>query len=861
MLATLFWLLLFVGSALALAYRRENLGRATLIMGGLLLVYTLFGRGGGFWLLLLWLLFLGLLLLNVEDFRCKVVSRRLLTIYRQMLPPMSDTEREALEAGTVWWEGDLFSGAPDWEKLHQQPAPRLTREEQAFLDGPTETLCRMLDDWQITHELADMPPEVWAYIRQEKFFAMIIPRRYGGLEFSALAQSCVLRKLASRSLVAASTVGVPNSLGPGELLLHYGTEAQKDYYLPRLAAGDEIPCFALTSPRVGSDATAITDTGVVCRGLYEGQEIIGIRLNWDKRYITLAPIATVLGLAFKLYDPEHLMGNRDAYGITAALVPTHLPGVKIGRRHFPLNIPFQNGPTQGEDVFVPLDAIIGGPERAGEGWKMLVEQLSVGRGITLPSNAVGSGKAAVYASGAYARIRRQFGLPVGKFHGVGEVLARMAGRTYIMTAAADVTIGAIDAGEKPAVPAAILKYHNTEMGRAIANDAMDVQGGKGIMLGPKNYLGRHYQGMPIAITVEGANILTRGLIIFGQGAIRCHPYVLEEMEAAGIEGEAGVRAFDRALFGHIGYAVGNAARSLVMALTQARYVVAPTRDETRRYYQHISRYSASFALAADVAMLTLGGALKRKELLSARLGDVLSAIYLASMVLKHHVNQGSPEEDLPLVEWACRSLLYDAQEQLHGLLRNLPNRWVSALLRLFVFPRGRTYSAPSDELGQQIVELVMRPSESRERLCQGIYSTVEPNNPLGLLQEALELTERVKPLERKVFNARRAGRLESGDTPSQIREAEQLGILTAAEAEQLRAFDAKVMALIDVDDFTAEALAAVTGAAPTPAGKAPVKKRVTKKQAGKKPVSKKKATRKKTAKKVVPDKGEPGAED
>lgn len=851
MFATLFWFLLFPVVAILLAYRRESLQRSTLVMGGVLLAYSLFGAGGWLWLLLLWLLFLGMLLLNIDEVRRNTVSRRLLAVYRQMLPSMSETEREALEAGTVWWEGELFSGSPDWQKLYHMPATRLSREEQAFIDGPTETLCRMLDDWQITHELADMPPEVWAYIRQEKFFAMIIPKRYGGLEFSALAQSRVLSKLASRSLVAASTVGVPNSLGPAELLLHYGTEAQKDYYLPRLAAGDEIPCFALTSPRVGSDATAITDTGVVCRGEYEGKEIIGIRLNWDKRYITLAPIATVLGLAIKLYDPEHLMGERDEYGITAALVPTRLPGVTIGRRHFPLNIPFLNGPTQGKDVFVPLDAIIGGPARAGEGWKMLVQQLSVGRGITLPSNAVGTGKAAVYASGAYARIRRQFGLPVGKFHGVGEVLARMVGRTYIMTAAADVTIGAIDAGERPAVPAAILKYHNTEMGRDIANDAMDVQGGKGIMLGPANYLGRNYQGMPIAITVEGANILTRGLIIFGQGAIRCHPHVLREMEAAATGGEAGLRAFDQALFGHIGYAIGNAARSLVMALTQARYVTAPTRDETRRYYQHISRYSASFALAADVAMLTLGGALKRKELLSARLGDVLSAIYLASMVLKHHLNQGSPEEDLPIVEWACRSLLYHAQEQLHGLLRNHPNRWVSGLLRLFVFPRGRTYSAPSDELGQQVVELIMRPGGSRERLCQGIYATPEPNNPLGLLQEALELAESVKPLERKVFNARRAGELVSQDTPSLIDEAERRGILTADEAARLRSFDAKVMALIAVDDFAPDELAVRGSPAPTGGARAATKKRVTKKRVSKKKVAKKRVAKKAVAKKAV----------
>ena len=834
----LFWFLLFPLAAATLAYQRCTLKQSTLVLAGLLLLYSLLGDGGGLWLLILWLLFLGLLLLNFDEFRRRHVTRPLLAIYRQMLPPMSQTEREALEAGTVWWEGELFSGAPDWEKLQQMPVPRLSREEQAFLDGPTETLCRMLDDWQITHQLADMPPEVWAYIKQEKFFAMIIPKRYGGLEFSALAQSRVLAKLASRSLVAASTVGVPNSLGPGELLLHYGTEAQKDHYLPRLAAAEEIPCFALTSPRVGSDATAITDTGVVCRGEYDGEEIIGIRLNWDKRYITLAPIATILGLAFKLYDPDHLMGEQDEYGITAALVPTRLPGVTIGRRHFPLNIPFLNGPTQGRDVFVPLDAIIGGPERAGQGWKMLVQQLSVGRGITLPSNAIGTGKAAVYASGAYARIRHQFGLPVGKFHGVGEVLARMAGYTYIMTAAADVTIGAIDAGEKPAVPAAILKYHNTEMGRVIANDAMDVQGGKGIMLGPKNYLGRNYQGIPIAITVEGANILTRGLIIFGQGAVRCHPYVLAEMEAATADR---LVDFDHALFGHIGYALTNAARSLVLALTQARFVSAPTRDTTRRYYQHISRYSAAFALTADVAMLTLGGALKRKELLSARLGDVLSNIYLASMVLKHHQNQGSPRADLPLVEWACRTLLYRAQEQLHGLLRNLPNRPVSFLLRMLVFPRGRTYSAPADELGQQIVELLLKPTDSRQRLCQGIYSTLQPDNPLGLLQEALELSESLKPLERKVFDARRAGRFQSEAIPVQIDEAEELGILSASEAQQLRELDRKVMSLIAVDDFSAIELAAAGDTVPG-AKSGPRKKKVARKGVVKKRVAQKKAS-------------------
>src|SRR5690606_19893581 len=661
-----------------------------------------------------------------------------------MLPSMSRTEQEALEAGNVWWEGELFSGAPTWSKLRSLPPPRLTDEEQAFLDGPTETLCRMLDDWQITHELADMPRAVWDYLLEERFFAMIIPKRYGGLGFSPLAVAMVLQKVSSRNATAASTIGVPNSLGPAELLLHYGTEEQKDYWLPRLAEGKEIPCFALTSPRVGSDATAIVDTGVVCRGTFEGKEVVGIRLNWDKRYITLAPVATVIGLAFKLYDPERLLGDQDEYGITAALIPANLPGVEIGRRHFPINIPFQNGPTRGKDVFVPVDYIIGGPKNAGLGWRMLVQQLAAGRGIVLPSNALGGAMTSVYASGAYARIRRQFNLPIGKFEGVGEVLARMAGSTYIMKAASRVTCAALNAGEKPAVASAILKYHNTELGRQVANDAMDVQGGKAIMLGPKNYLARNYESVPISITVEGANILTRNLIIFGQGAIRCHPFVRAEMDAARDEDrERGLREFDRLLFAHIGYALSNAARSFVMGLTLARFADAPETGPTRRYYQHIARYSASFALAADAAMLTLGGELKRKETLSARLGDMLSYLYLGSMVLRHYEDQGQPAEDLPLVEWACRTLLYRTQEQLHGLLRNFPNRFVAALLRVAVFPRGRTYSAPSDELCQRIAELMINPTEARRRLADVAYVTPEPSNPIGLLQQALELAERV----------------------------------------------------------------------------------------------------------------------
>ncbi|MGB5102125.1 MAG: acyl-CoA dehydrogenase [Steroidobacteraceae bacterium] len=808
---TFFWLALCIGGALYLAYHRISLRAATIGAGGALLAYSLLGNASPGWLGLLWLAFAALALLNLDAFRMRYVTRPFLVVYRRMLPAMSDTEREALEAGTVWWDGELFTGKPDWPKLLSAKAPRLSAEEQAFIDGPCEELCRMLDEWDITHRRADLPPHVWEYLEKKGFFAMIIPKKYGGLEFSAYAHSCVLVKLASRSATASSTVAVPNSLGPAELLLHYGTEEQKDHYLPRLARGEDVPCFALTGPRAGSDAASIPDTGVVCRGVYEGKEVVGLRLDFNKRYITLAPIATVIGLAFKLYDPDRLLGGeRTDYGITCALIPRNTPGVTIGRRHFPLNIPFQNGPLSGKDVFVPLDAIIGGPKMAGQGWRMLVEQLSVGRCISLPSNAAGGAKAGVYASTAYARIRKQFALPVGRFEGVEAALTRMAGAAYIIDAARSVTTGAIDGGEKPSVPAAMLKYHCTELGRKIANDAMDVHGGKGICLGPKNYLGRGYQVVPVAITVEGANILTRSLMILGQGAIRCHPYVLREMNAAKVKDKArSLREFDEALFGHIGCTLSNAARSFVMATTLARFSAAPTEGATRRYYQHVNRFSAQFAFATDMAMLTLGGYLKQKEHLSARLGDVLSALYMASMVLKHYENQGRPEADLPLVEWSCRTLLYEAQEQLHGFLRNFPNRWVAGLMRLVIFPRGRTYFAPSDRLGRRIVEPLMIPSETRERLSHGIYRTVEPGNPIGLLQEALELSVAAEPLEKRLrVEGVKTGRITALDLPGQIEQAAAIGLLNAAETELLRNYDRKVMDIVNVDDFTTEELMA-----------------------------------------------------
>jgi acyl-CoA dehydrogenase len=803
--------LLFIGAIVFLAYKRLPLIVFTIVFTLLLAAYTFVPAfepaANGVWKGFLWVMLAALWLFNIRPLRKALISRPFLKTYMRLLPSMSQTEKEALEAGTVWWDGELFTGKPKFEKLLASKAPVLTQEEQAFLDGPCEELCRMYDDWDVTHKRADMPKNVWDYLKKQGFFAMIIPKKYGGLEFSAYGHSCVLVKLASRSGLLAATTAVPNSLGPAELLNHYGTEEQKDYYLPRLARGDEVPCFALTHPRAGSDAASLPDTGIVCRGLYQGKEIVGLRLNFSKRYITLAPIATVVGLAFRLYDPDKLLGGEKVdYGITCALIPRGTPGLEIGRRHFPLNVPFQNGPLSGKDVFVPLDTIIGGPAMAGQGWRMLVEQLSVGRCISLPSNATGGAKLGVFASGAYTRIRRQFNMPVGKFEGVEAVLARMVGYTYTMDAARSVTAGAIDGGEKPSVPSAMLKYHVTEMGRQVANDAMDVHGGKGIQLGPRNYLGRNYQVVPVAITVEGANILTRSLIIFGQGAIRCHPFVLKEMNAARTKN---VDEFDRALFGHIGFTISNAVRSFVMALTHARFTRVPEVGDTKRYYQHIVRFSASFAFAVDVAMLTLGGYLKKKENLSARLGDVLSAMYLASMVLKHHENQGRPADDLPVVEWACRHQLYRAQDQLHDFLRNFPNRFLAGVMRIAIFPGGRAYSAPSDRLGHELADAVLNVTDVRDRLCKYVYRTLEAGNPLGLLQEALVLSQTAEPIEKRIrVEGVKAGKVTALDVPGQIAQALAAGIISETEAASLRDYDRKVMELISVDDFESHELAA-----------------------------------------------------
>ncbi|KAE9638027.1 acyl-CoA dehydrogenase FadE [Aeromonas veronii] len=792
---TLLGVILVIG---ALAYRRASLFISTLVTGAALVLGAIYGHVP----LLVWALFVVIAIpLNLVEFRRNQITKPLFKIYKSIMPEMSRTEKEAIEAGTTWWEADLFAGNPDWKKLHAIPVSTLSAEEQAFMDGPVEEVCRMVSDWEVTHERADLSPEVWQYLKDNKFFAMIIKKKYGGLEFSAYAQSCVLQKLCGASAVLASTVGVPNSLGPGELLQHYGTDEQKDYYLPRLAVGKEIPCFALTSPEAGSDAGSIPDFGIVCKGEWEGKEVLGMRLTWNKRYITLAPIATVLGLAFKLRDPEHLLGEEEELGITCALIPTHIKGVGIGRRHFPLNVPFQNGPTQGKDVFVPLDFIIGGPAMAGQGWRMLVECLSVGRGITLPSNSTGGVKMLALASGAYSRIRRQFKLPIGKMEGIEEPLARIGGNAYIMGAAANLTVTGIDLGEKPSVISAIVKYHLTDRAQKCIIDAMDIHGGKAICMGPNNYLARGYQGAPIAVTVEGANILTRSMIIYGQGAIRCHPYVLPEMLAASHpDKEQALKDFDKAVFSHVGFAISNLVRSFWLGITGARFAAAPYKDQTKGYYQQLSRLSANLAFLSDMAMGTLGGELKRKERVSARLGDVLSQLYLASSALKRYQDEGRQQADLPLLHWALQDAMFKAQEAIDELLRNFPNRWIGLALRAVVLPLGRDLNRPCDKLDQQVARLLQTPSETRSRLAKGQYLTREEGNPFGLLEQALDDVLAAEPLFEKVCKSDGIKRpFMALDKVADIGLA--AGVLTQSEAELLRRAEVSRLRTINVDDF------------------------------------------------------------
>ncbi|MDH6016442.1 MULTISPECIES: acyl-CoA dehydrogenase FadE [Vibrio] len=790
-------------------YHRVSLVRALIVLTGAMVALTLFGGVA----VTGWLCYLlAIAIFAVPAIRQTIISQKALSLFKKVLPAMSQTEKEALEAGTVWWEAELFKGKPEWKKLQNIADPKLSEAEQAFLDGPVNTVCEMVNDYQVTHELADLPPEVWQYLKDHKFFAMIIKKKYGGLEFSAYAQSLVLQKLTGVSSVLSSTVGVPNSLGPGELLQHYGTEEQRNHYLPRLAEGKEIPCFALTSPEAGSDAGSIPDYGIVCKGQWQGEEVLGMRLTWNKRYITLAPVATVLGLAFKLRDPDGLLGDKQELGITCALIPTDLKGVKIGNRHSPLNVPFQNGPTQGDDLFVPIDFIIGGQKMAGQGWRMLVECLSVGRGITLPSNSTGGIKSAALATGAYARIRRQFKQPIGRMEGVEEPLARLAGNAYVMDAASNLTVAGIDLGEKPSVISAIVKYHCTHRGQRSIIDAMDIVGGKGICLGPSNFLARSYQGAPIAITVEGANILTRSMIIYGQGAIRCHPYVLNEMEAAYSESSDALDKFDSALAGHVSFTMSNLVRSVWFGLTDGRGSDTPTPSnkadkQTQRYYQKLNRYSANLALLSDISMAVLGGSLKRRERLSARLGDILSQLYLGSATLKRFESEGSHAEDLPLVHWGMQDSLRQTEVAIDEFLANFPNPVIGRLLRVVLMPFGRIRRAPNDKLDSQVAHILQTPSETRSRIGRGQYLEATEYNPVGKIEKALEVILQAEPLFDKVCKETHQKRAFLRlDLVAQL--GLEKGILTQEEADLLTSAEEHRLYTINVDDFSPEELAA-----------------------------------------------------
>jgi acyl-CoA dehydrogenase len=733
------------------------------------------------------------------SFRRDFITKPIFSWARGVLPSMSDTEREALEAGDVWWDADLFTGNPDWAKLLSNPPATLTEEEKAFLNGPVDELCAMLDDWKINWEWRDLPPEAWDYIKAKKFFGMIIPKEFGGLGFSPYAHSEVVRKISTRSLAAAVTVMVPNSLGPGELLMRFGTREQQDRWLPRLATGVDIPCFGLTSPEAGSDAASMIDSGIICRGTFEGNEVLGLKLNWHKRYITLGPVATLLGLAFKAYDPDHLVGSEEELGITVALIPTHLAGVSIGHRHLPAMQVFQNGPNWGKDVFIPLDYIIGGKERLGQGWKMLMTALAAGRGISLPSLSAAGAAFAARTTGAYARIREQFGISISKFEGIEEPLARIAATAYQLDAARRLTCAALNQGHHPAVISGIMKLHATERMRIAIDDAMDIHGGKAVIDGPQNYLGSLYRSVPVGITVEGANILTRNLIVFGQGAIRAHPYLLDEMNALRDDDHArGLDAFDKAFWAHVGHAFTTLFRAWGRSWSFGLFAPAPDAGDATPFFRQLSRYSSAFALCADMALLTLGGALKRKEMLSARFGDVLSELYLLSAALKRWEEEGRQKEDLAALEYCMAAGFRTIENRLAEICANMPNRFVGWLLKFVVQPFGARVVGPSDRVVHQCAALVLEPSAARERLTPDLSHVDDDGGP-ARLEKAFLLVTGTEDIARKLH----AAHLRDPN------EAVKRGVITQDEADRLKAAHEAVAGVIEVDDFAPEALSPI----------------------------------------------------
>lgn len=750
-----------------------------------------------FWLLLvlLWLPF------ALTPVRQAIFAKPLLNFFNANLPEMSDTERDALEAGDVWFEAELFKGSPNWDKWLANPQPKLTNEEQHFLDNEVKTLCGMLDDWQITNgPHQDLPAPVWRYLKERGFFGLIIKKEYGGREFSALAHSAIITKIATRSITASITAMVPNSLGPAELLEVYGTDEQKSYYLPRLASGVEIPCFALTAPHSGSDAATMRDYGLVCEQVFEGELTLGISLSFDKRYITLAPIATLVGLAFRLYDPEKHLGEEEEIGITLCLLPANHPGVEIGKRHLPMKLPFMNGPIRGNNVFIPLKWVIGGPNYVGQGWKMLMNCLSTGRSISLPATSAAASQLCYRMTGAYAMIRKQFNVSIAKFEGVEEKLAQIAGLTYMIGACCEVTAGAVDLGIKPSLVSAIAKYHTTEMSRKVVNDAMDIHGGRAIQLGPRNYLYGPYMGIPVGITVEGANILTRNLLIFGQGLMRCHPYLLDEMHFARANK---LPEFDQRLCQHVGYTFANACRSFIFGLSNAAFVESSQPASINHFYKHLTRMSSVFAFISDVAILFYGGQLKRKERMSARLGDVLSYLYLASCVLKQFKDHDHAEDELTSVSWSCEYSLYEIQCALRDVINNFPNRLVRAALKVIIFPLGKRAKKPSDALEHELIKQMTALTKLRYALTKSCYIGDNMSDPTGKVELTFEMLMTMHDIEKKFCAALKAGDIQScrSNLDDQLTAAVRQCILTEDEAERYRVFSAMRDDVIAVDEF------------------------------------------------------------
>lgn len=760
------------------------------------------------WALLGWLIAGLLFVVSLPEIKRKYIALPAYRALRDAMPAISETEREALEAGTVGWDAELFSGTPDWTKLRRVAPITLTAEERAFLDGPTVELCKRLKDWQIRHELRDIPDEIWSFVRENGFLGMLISKEHGGLGFSAQAQSLVLGMISSRSADGVTIVMVPNSLGPGELIVKYGTQAQKAHYLPRLARGEEIPCFALTGPFSGSDAASMRDVGIVTRGRHDGKETLGITLTWDKRYITLAPKATLLGLAFRLLDPDNHLGRGEEIGITLALIPTDHPGVEIGRRHLPGGAAFPNGPTRGRDVFIPLDWIIGGAERAGQGWRMLMSCLAAGRSISLPATSAAAAKMMLRTSTAYARIRKQFNLPIGYMEGVEEPLARLAENAYTLEAARAVTASMVSAGEKPAVLSALLKYVSTERMRASVNDALDIHGGRGICDGPSNYIQGAYQMVPVGITVEGANILTRTLITFAQGALRSHPYLFAEIEALQIDDrERGLAAFERIFDKHVAFSVSNAAGSLFHNLTFGIFTTAPAgAGPTAHWWRHLARAARSFALVADMTVALLGGSLKVKQRISGRMADALAELYLLSAVLKRYEDDGSAKSDLKLVDYCARNCLYRFDQALRGVVDNFPVSWAAWLMRPLLFPLGSWRRPASDQAGKEVVRATLEPGAFRDRLTRGIYVSDDADDRVGILEYTLAKVVANEEADKKLERAIRKGEVRRFHGHDWLAEAEQKGILTAEEARALAEQRELVERVIAVDDFAADAV-------------------------------------------------------